>query len=152
MLFECQTLWLQIRTDRMLVLIRVQTVCKGYQQTTNVTTCKEGGVGLMKHTKYETCVILHRLHIVYIFWHCNFVSLLFAFNKIRFSYVKTHIILIFCLIWFFKSVNNFSVMWGWVFLGWTSTKQPTPRSRVKHSTTEPSLSPIIYWEGKYHGK
>ena len=33
---ECQTVWIQIRTDKMSVLIWVQTVCKGYQQTTNV--------------------------------------------------------------------------------------------------------------------
>ena len=58
-------------------------------------------------------------------------------------------------------VNNFSVMSGWVFLGWTSTKQglmclaqghkavpsvrlepATPRSWVKHSTTEPLRSKI----------
>ena len=33
-LSECQTVWIQIRTNIMLVLIWVQTVCKGYQQTT----------------------------------------------------------------------------------------------------------------------
>ena len=32
---ECQTVWIQIRTDRLLVLIWVQTV-KGYQQMTKV--------------------------------------------------------------------------------------------------------------------
>ena len=32
--FECQTVWIQIRTDILSVLICVQTVCKGYQQTT----------------------------------------------------------------------------------------------------------------------
>ena len=31
---ECQTVWIQIRTDVLLVLIWVQTVCKGYQQAT----------------------------------------------------------------------------------------------------------------------
>ena len=31
---ECQTVWTQIRTDILSVLIWVQTVCKGYQQTT----------------------------------------------------------------------------------------------------------------------
>ena len=29
---ECQMVWIQIRTDRMLVLIWVQTACIGYQQ------------------------------------------------------------------------------------------------------------------------
>ena len=33
-LSECQTVRIQIRTDRILVLLGVQTVCKGYQQTT----------------------------------------------------------------------------------------------------------------------
>ena len=35
-LSECQTIWIQIRTDRM----RVQTVCKGYQQTAKVATSR----------------------------------------------------------------------------------------------------------------
>ena len=33
---ECRTVWIQIRTDIQSVLIWVQTVCKGYQQTTLV--------------------------------------------------------------------------------------------------------------------
>ena len=36
-----QTVWIQIRTDILLVLISVQTVWKGYKQTTKVTTGKE---------------------------------------------------------------------------------------------------------------
>ena len=41
-LSECQTVWIQIRTDILLVLIWVQTVCKGYQQTTwKVAASKE---------------------------------------------------------------------------------------------------------------
>ena len=68
-------------------------------------------------------------------------------------------------------VNNFSVMLGWVFLGWTSTKQgfmcpaqgqntcdaseaPTanPQSQVKHSTTEPlRFKPAKQkWHWPYH--
>ena len=35
-LSECQTVWIQIRTDGLSVLICVQTVCKGYQQATKV--------------------------------------------------------------------------------------------------------------------
>ena len=30
----CQTVWIQIRSDFLSSLVRVQTVCKGYQQTT----------------------------------------------------------------------------------------------------------------------
>ena len=40
-LSECQTVWIQIRTDVLLVLIRVQTVCKGDQQTIQVVNSKE---------------------------------------------------------------------------------------------------------------
>ena len=38
---ECQTIWIQIKSDIMSVLTRVQTVCKDYQQMTKVTACKE---------------------------------------------------------------------------------------------------------------
>ena len=40
-LSECQTVWIHIRTDFLSVLTCVQTVCKGYQQTTKVDTSKE---------------------------------------------------------------------------------------------------------------
>ena len=40
-LSECQTVWIQIRTDIVSGLIWVQTVCKGYQQTAIVTARKE---------------------------------------------------------------------------------------------------------------
>ena len=36
----CQTVWIQIRTDILWVLIWVQRVCKGYQQATKVVTSK----------------------------------------------------------------------------------------------------------------
>ena len=39
-LSECQTVWIQIRTDIMSILIWVQTVCNCYQQTTKVGTSK----------------------------------------------------------------------------------------------------------------
>ena len=38
---ECQTVWIQIRPDKMLGLIWVQTVCKGYQLMKKVTTREE---------------------------------------------------------------------------------------------------------------
>ena len=40
-LSECQTAWIQIRTDILSVLIWVQAVCKSYQQTTKVSISKE---------------------------------------------------------------------------------------------------------------
>ena len=38
---ECQTVWIQIRTDVVSVLIWIQTVCKDYKQTAKVAACKE---------------------------------------------------------------------------------------------------------------
>ena len=35
---ECQTIWIQIKPSIFFCLIWVQTVCKGYQQTTKVAT------------------------------------------------------------------------------------------------------------------
>ena len=35
---ECQTVWIQIKTDILLVFIWVQNVCKGYWQTTKLST------------------------------------------------------------------------------------------------------------------
>ena len=40
-LIECLMVSIHIRTDTLLVLFLAQTVCKGYQQTTKVTVCKE---------------------------------------------------------------------------------------------------------------
>ena len=40
-LSECQMIWIQIKTDILLLLIWVQTVCKGYQQTTKVAASEE---------------------------------------------------------------------------------------------------------------
>ena len=37
-LLECQTVWIQIRTNILSVLIWIQTVCKGYKQMTKVAT------------------------------------------------------------------------------------------------------------------
>ena len=40
-LSQCQTVWIQIKTVILLILIWIQTVCKGYQQTTKVAAGKE---------------------------------------------------------------------------------------------------------------
>ena len=40
-LAECQTVWIQIRTDILSVLIWIQTVCKGYQRMTKVAAGKK---------------------------------------------------------------------------------------------------------------
>ena len=41
MLSKCQTVWIQIKTNILLILIWVQTVCKAYQQRTKVTASKD---------------------------------------------------------------------------------------------------------------
>ena len=40
-LLECQKVWIQPRTDILSILILVQTVYKGYQQTKKVATSKQ---------------------------------------------------------------------------------------------------------------
>ena len=42
---ECQTVWIKIRSNVLSDLICVQTVCKGYQQTTKVATSEESVKG-----------------------------------------------------------------------------------------------------------
>ena len=39
-LSECQTVWIQIRTDIMSVLIWVQTFCKGYRLKSSCSCCR----------------------------------------------------------------------------------------------------------------
>ena len=41
--YQCQTVWIQIKTDVLSVLIWVQTICKGYQQTTKVAVSLDLG-------------------------------------------------------------------------------------------------------------
>ena len=86
--------------------------------------------------------------------------------SLRSSLIRVHSV---CLIRFdsLRLINNLSVIKGQVFLGWTSTKpglmcltkghnavtlvrlEPAaPRSRVKHSTTEPLLSHFIVFASK----
>ena len=66
---ECQTVWIQIRTDILLVLIWIQTVCKVYQQKTEFPASKERGTPyhagyFMSHTPLQ--IVSNYLHI-YIF-------------------------------------------------------------------------------------
>ena len=56
-LSECQAVLVHIRTDILLVLVWVQTVCKGYQQTTKVTTGKERGkTNGIFYKKFDTVI------------------------------------------------------------------------------------------------
>ena len=78
-----------------------------------------------------------------------------TFKTIPWPSIPTKIWIVYLSLILYVPVNNFSVMSGQIFLGWTGTKQglmclaqghnpvmtvrlelATPRSRVKHSTTE----------------
>ena len=53
-IFECQAVWIQIRTDILSVLILVETVCKGYQHTTKVAASNER----VKHELHHKCMFI----------------------------------------------------------------------------------------------
>ena len=58
---HCQTVWIQIRTDILSVLIWVQTVCKGLQQTTKVAVTDSGfrsGDDSKLYVIVETCNVI----------------------------------------------------------------------------------------------
>ena len=65
---ECQTVWIQIRTDILSGLIKVQTVCNSYRHTSKVADSKEGVMGLLCTVQEEVlrmdaqaCKIIERL-------------------------------------------------------------------------------------------
>ena len=53
----CQTVWIQISTNVLLVLIWVQAVFKGYQQMTKVVASKE-------RVKYNYCIDVINKHLL----------------------------------------------------------------------------------------
>ena len=58
---ECQTVWIQIRPDILSGLIWVQTVCKGYQQTTLVgKVLRENIIEISLNNEFQplSCIIL----------------------------------------------------------------------------------------------
>ena len=146
----CQTVWIQIRPNVMSGLIMFQTVRKSYQQTTLVD--KDFIMDCNKIYTFKTFkwYINKGIWILKVKWDKTFHYSSFWFDTLR-------------------PINNLSVIKRRVFLGWTSTKlgimclaqghnavtpvrlKPVaPRSRVKHSTTEPlrSLhysSTLIHW-------
>ena len=62
----------------------------------------------------------------------------------------------FCFVWFdsLRPVNNFSVMLGQVFLGWTSTKQGQMCLAQGHNTVTPvrlePAGPSVSSQALYH--
>ena len=57
-LSECQTVWIQIRPDRMSGLVLVQTVCQNYQQTTKFAAGRQRVI-LLFRSFYVLFVSLH---------------------------------------------------------------------------------------------
>ena len=65
----CQTVWIQIRTDFVSVLIWVQTVCKEYKQTTKVVTSKERDNAFLPYVKVpSTKNSALQLQITHLVW------------------------------------------------------------------------------------
>ena len=71
-LSECQTVWIQIRTDILSVLIRVQTVCSGYQLRTKVAASKERVevlhfINVIEKTFYHSWLmyIVYSIHVLF---------------------------------------------------------------------------------------
>ena len=52
------TVWIQLTTDVLLVLIWVQTVCEGYQPTTNIVASKE-------RVKLPIYILYHQIQNIY---------------------------------------------------------------------------------------
>ena len=75
--------WVQIRTDIMSVLIWVQTVCKGYQQTTKVATNRKR-VSLT----YGTVYLSLTYHTIYLsLTHCTvYLSLTYGTVYLSLTY------------------------------------------------------------------
>ena len=75
---ECQTVWIQIKPGVLPGLIWVQTVCKGYQQTTKVATSMETVKTLFQQ-------ILWTIPKEYTYVYCAFV----IFQKVVFAWCFT---------------------------------------------------------------
>ena len=130
---ECQTDWIQIRPDILSGLIGVQSLCKGYQQTTLLA--------LFSHVlplSHQVCSCLPLWERHSFPWTCQSPSLCIT-ARLGQTVAPYYI-----------SVNNFSVMSGQlpVFLGWTSicTKQRIKClahcSRTQHSDSASGEQPF----------
>ena len=102
--YQCQTVWIQIRTDIlsvMSVLIWVQTVCKGYQQTTKLDASKERFKGV-NIVYFGRCIF--DLGFVYC---CQTCSLSNPFTCLLTLYPGIFFPLFCCLLIFFFKINFF---------------------------------------------
>ena len=82
---ECQTVWIQIRTDILLVFIWAQTVCKGYWQTTKLSTGMQRVI-LGKYFSVQYIVSYRDIH-AYVYHKysdtLNTFNMLCPFNKVK---------------------------------------------------------------------
>ena len=107
-----QTVWIQVRTDILSVLIWAQTVCKGYQQKTNSPLARKE----LKTTPYN---LRHQKR----YWLLIRIQSLPCLKSVAYLDWRYYVDWRFVCSILYIPVNNFSVMLGRVFLGWTNTKQ-----------------------------
>ena len=84
-LSACQTVWVQIRTDRTSVLTWIQIVCKGYEQTTKVVLArKEFNTSELEYDKEIKCeeviglvkkTFEHKICYIFLIYEFKFVVL-----------------------------------------------------------------------------
>ena len=58
-LSECQTVWISIRTNILLSLTWVQTICKGYRQMTKVAASRQRVIG-RRNNLHHNAIFLQR--------------------------------------------------------------------------------------------
>ena len=101
-LSECQTIWIQIRTDVESVLIWLQTVCKEYKQTAKVAIIKQVGNPLEKGhlSKYKLAKFHARIIAVCLSLQCVHPCSVFIFavcSSLQFVHPSSVFILAVCL-------------------------------------------------------
>ena len=92
---EFQTVWIKIRTDVLSGLIWVQTVCKGYQQTTIVATSGESVKYLDSLTPYHICSRIWTHPFCYLLIFLQIVGWMAKVAD------PDHMAFLWCLIWFY---------------------------------------------------
>ena len=75
---ECQTVWIQIKTHILLVFIWVQTVCKGYWQTTKLST----GIQRVITGKYFSVQYIVSYRDIYAYVYHKYSDTLNTFNML----------------------------------------------------------------------
>ena len=81
---ECQIVWTQIKTDILLVFILVQTVCKGYWQTTKFLA----GMKRVITGKCFSVQYIGSFQLVHTHDTCICIPLIILFDMLSFKYSK----------------------------------------------------------------